>query len=114
MEQGLGPAISIFQSAKASAPGVLTLLSPFQGVIRVYAQPGACAPGFILLPLRGFNLSDCAGNPSFGQLSYQLQIGFQEIEGWQLAANGPAHVFENPVLDFAFVLAHRIEAQFDC
>ncbi len=56
---------------------------------------------------------ETSGNLSFGQLSYQLQIGFQEIEGGKLAANRPAHVFENPVLDFAFVLAHRVEAQFD-
>jgi hypothetical protein len=54
-----------------------------------------------------------SGNFSFGQFSYQLQVSFQKIERWQLRANRPAHVFENPILDFALILTNCIEAQFD-
>ena len=46
---------------------------------------------------------------SFGQFSYQLQVGFEKIERRQIGARGPAHVFENPVLDFAFVFTDCIE-----
>src|ERR1700690_4430478 len=60
------------------------------------------------------SLEEPSGDLSFGQFSYQLPIGFQEIERRQIRSRSPPHIFKNSVLDFAFVLANCIEAQFDC
>lgn len=48
------------------------------------------------------------------QVLYELQIGFQEIVGWEFLALDPLHVTKDAILNFALIVGNHVKAQFDC
>src|SRR5260370_589334 len=53
-----------------------------------------------------------AGEFTLGQVSHQLQIGFEKIVRGQLRSLRPAQITKNSVFDFAGIFVHVKKAQF--
>ncbi len=49
---------------------------------------------------------------SLGYVSYQRDVGFQEVIGRKFFGADPAHLTKDTVFDFAVKLSYQIEAKF--